>query len=299
MFFFFFKQKTAYEIYQCDWSSDVCSSDLTYLKLFGEICSRVYKNSGRLKQSVADSSFDAWTRFYKQDENAPNAIVSYYAKGSLIACALDLTIRRHTNSEKSLDDVMHILWKEYGAKNIGIPEGEIEKIASDIADMNLKDFFDDYLYGTQDLPIADLFADIGIQFKQRAAESSADKGGTAPSNNGETPAPWFGINSAAVDGGVRFTNVLDDGPAQKAGISAEDIGIALNGLKIEKSSFEKTLGMYQVGDTVSLHAFRRDELMEFRVTLEKPPETSCYFIVDEEATEVQLENRNKWLACLT
>ena len=25
---FFFKQKTAYEIYQCDWSSDVCSSDL-------------------------------------------------------------------------------------------------------------------------------------------------------------------------------------------------------------------------------------------------------------------------------
>ena len=26
--FFFFKQKTAYEIYQCDWSSDVCSSDL-------------------------------------------------------------------------------------------------------------------------------------------------------------------------------------------------------------------------------------------------------------------------------
>ena len=27
-FFFFFKQKTAYEIYQCDWSSDVCSSDL-------------------------------------------------------------------------------------------------------------------------------------------------------------------------------------------------------------------------------------------------------------------------------
>ena len=29
VFFFFFKQKTAYEIYQCDWSSDVCSSDLS------------------------------------------------------------------------------------------------------------------------------------------------------------------------------------------------------------------------------------------------------------------------------
>ena len=29
IFVFFFKQKTAYEIYQCDWSSDVCSSDLS------------------------------------------------------------------------------------------------------------------------------------------------------------------------------------------------------------------------------------------------------------------------------
>ena len=28
MLFFFFKQKTAYEIKECDWSSDVCSSDL-------------------------------------------------------------------------------------------------------------------------------------------------------------------------------------------------------------------------------------------------------------------------------
>jgi len=267
----------------------------TYLKLFAGTCSRVYKNSGRLKQSVTDSSFDAWTRFYKQDENAPNAIVSYYTKGSLIACALDLTIRRQTNSEKSLDDVMHILWKEYGAKNVGVPEGAIEKIASDVAGIHLKDFFDDYLYGTKDLPLAELFTDIGIQLKQRAAESSADKGGTAPSNNGKIPAPWFGISSAAADGGIKFINVFDNGPAQKAGVSAEDIGIALNGLKIDKSNFEKTLGMYQAADSVTLHAFRRDELMEFKITLEKPPETTCYFIVDEEATDEQRENRNKWL----
>ena len=31
MVFFFFKQKTAYEIKECDWSSDVCSSDLDIL----------------------------------------------------------------------------------------------------------------------------------------------------------------------------------------------------------------------------------------------------------------------------
>ena len=34
VFFFFFKQKTAYEIYQCDWSSDVCSSDLVVVSRY-------------------------------------------------------------------------------------------------------------------------------------------------------------------------------------------------------------------------------------------------------------------------
>ena len=56
----------------------------------------VLRQPGRQKQSVADSSFDAWTKYYQMDENTPNAVVSYYTKGSLIALALDLVIRQHT-----------------------------------------------------------------------------------------------------------------------------------------------------------------------------------------------------------
>ena len=269
----------------------------THLKLFGEIVTRVMRNNGRTKQSVADSSFDAWTKFYKQDENAPNSIVSYYTKGSLIACALDLTIRQQTKNEKSLDDVMQQLWRDYGSKTIGVPEGMIEKIASDVAGTDLQDFFADYLYDTNDLPLKDLFASMGIEMKFRAAESSTDKGGTPPSNNNnKKTVPWFGINSTAAEGGVKFVNVLDDGPAQKAGVAAEDIGIALNSLKIDKNNLEKTLASYQVGDTVTLHAFRRDELMEFRVKLGEPPKTTCYFTLSEEATDQQQLNRNHWLA---
>jgi len=266
----------------------------TYLKLFGQVCTRVFKHTGRHKQSVAESSFDAWTKFYKQNENAPNAIVSYYAKGSLIACALDLTLRRHTRSERSLDNVMQVLWKDYGSKSIGVPEGEIEKIASNIAGKDLSGFFNDYLYGTKDLPLEDLFTDIGIHFKQRAAESIDDKGGTAPSNNDKTPAPYFGANTAKDDGGVKFTHVFDDSPAQMSGISAGDVGVAVNGLKVDKESFEKVLGTYQAGDTISLHVFRRDELMEFSVKLEKTPETTCYFVVNNKANDLQMKNRSTW-----
>src|SRR5690625_7091112 len=74
----------------------------------------VYRGSGRFKQSIAHSSYDAWTRFYKQDENSPNAIVSYYTKGALAALGLDLLIQQRTDGQHSLDDVMRYMWQHYG-----------------------------------------------------------------------------------------------------------------------------------------------------------------------------------------
>ena len=69
-----------------------------YLELLGQTITRVIRGQGRRRQSVAESSFDAWTKFYKQDANAGNAIVSYYAKGALIALALDLKLRAETDA---------------------------------------------------------------------------------------------------------------------------------------------------------------------------------------------------------
>jgi predicted metalloprotease with PDZ domain len=88
--------------------------EAAYLKLIAKTINGVMRGSGRLKQSVADSSFDAWTKYYRQDENATNAVVSYYTKGSLVALLLDLTIRQQTRGRKSLDDVMRALWQRFG-----------------------------------------------------------------------------------------------------------------------------------------------------------------------------------------
>src|SRR3569833_4740185 len=78
------------------------------------MATRVWRTSGRFKQSLAESSFDAWIKLYKQDDNAPNAIISYYSKGALVALALDLLIRRDTRNARSLDNVMRALWRRYG-----------------------------------------------------------------------------------------------------------------------------------------------------------------------------------------
>ncbi len=84
----------------------------SYLELLGQTITGVLRTPGRHVQSVADSSFDAWIKFYRRDENAPNAVVSYYAKGALVALALDLTLR---DAGASLDDLMRLLWQRHGA----------------------------------------------------------------------------------------------------------------------------------------------------------------------------------------
>ena len=94
----------------------------SYLELLGQTITRVLRGSGRHQQSVADSSFDAWTKFYRQDENASNAIVSYYTKGALIALALDLMIREASNGQRSLDDLMRQLWQRYGRTPTASPK---------------------------------------------------------------------------------------------------------------------------------------------------------------------------------
>lgn len=81
-------------------------SEMQYLEMLGKTWNDVLRGDSRLRQSVAESSFDAWTKYYRQDENAPNAIISYYTEGSLVALALGLIIRTQTHGERSFDDVI-------------------------------------------------------------------------------------------------------------------------------------------------------------------------------------------------
>src|SRR5690606_28144180 len=109
------------------------------------------------------------TKYYRQDENAPNAIVSYYAKGSLVALGLDLTIRAETRGRKSLEDVMRALWQRYGrdfyssaGAGQGVEEDEIRGIFEQVSGVKLKRFFDRYIHGTEDVPLAKLLAPFGV-----------------------------------------------------------------------------------------------------------------------------------------
>lgn len=255
-----------------------------YLKLIEKTINNVQRGSGRLKQSVAESSFDAWTKYYRQDENAPNAIVSYYAKGSLVALLLDLVIRRDTKGRRSLDDVMRALWRRYGrdfysAKGgRGVSEQEVEALFDEITGLQLKPVFDLAVRGTRDLPLAEAFAAFGIVMTDRR------KGAT----------PSMAVRTQRDGSHCKLGAVHEAGAAHKAGLSAGDLLVAIDGLRVTSGNLDGLLQRYRVGDKIAVHAFRRDELMQFELTLEADAAPQ-YALEPREKPAAGMKLRKPWL----
>ncbi len=254
-----------------------------YLKLIAKTVNGVLRGSGRNKQSVAESSFDAWVKYYRQDENAPNAIVSYYTKGSLIGLALDLTIREQTSGKKSLDNVMRALWQRFGREfhvhGEGVQETEVEALFDAVTGLKLKRFFERYVRGTEDLPLEKLLAPFGV-------------GQTDKNKNAK---PGLGIRTVREGNDCKIANVYENGAAHRAGMSAGDILIAIDGLRVSAANLDTLLSRYRAGDIVQAHAFRRDELMTFSVEIARADIPQCAFEVQSKAATA-LRKRRAWLA---
>lgn len=267
----------------------------SYFELLGRTITRVQRSSGRTKQSIADSSFDAWTKFYKQDANATNAIVSYYAKGSLVALALDLKIRSETDSDKSLDDVMHACWAKWGASAEGMPEDGFETMAHEVTGLDLADFFAASVRGTGELPLRKLFRKFGIELVHRPSLGAKDKGGLEK-KNGTPPAVWFGGSIVNRNGKPVFTSIANGSPAELAGVAPGDEVVALDGLALRASNIDRHLKGRRDKDVCSLHVFRGDELLELKIKFQAAPADTAYLVLDEDV-DIHVETRRAaWLA---
>jgi predicted metalloprotease with PDZ domain len=244
-----------------------------YLGLLAQTISGVQRGAGRLKQTLEESSFDAWTKYYRQDENSPNSIVSYYTKGSLAALALDLTLRARSAGKTSLDEVMRALWQKWLTDGQGLAEDEWETIAQQVTGLSLQDFFDSALRSTEELPLSTLLAAQGVDMCWDYADHAADAGGIGKPAAGRKPRASLGVKTAPDTLGLRLVNVLDDGAAQQAGLAGGDVLVAVDGLKA--GDLDKMLARYRVGEKLTLHLFRRDELLVRDVVLHAQAAATC------------------------
>ena len=236
--------------------------DAAYFAVLERAINRVAAGAGRHLQSTAESSFDAWTKYYRQDENSPNSIVSYYVKGSLVALCLDLTIRARTRSRASLDDVLRLMWRRWGrdfysarqTTGHGLPEDGFPDIVAEATGLDLSDEIAAWADGTDELPLAEVLGPFGIRL-----EAATSNGGAA-----------IGARVAPREGGVAVLSAERDGPATLAGLSAGDLIVAIDGLRMTDARFKTLLARAQPGAQVRVHAFRREQLFETTMTLGRP-----------------------------
>jgi predicted metalloprotease with PDZ domain len=269
---------------------------MAYFEMMAETITRVMRGSGRHKQTLEESSFDAWTKFYKQDENAPNAIVSYYSKGALFALLLDLTIRLRTDNRCSLDDVMRELWQRYGRQSVGVPEDGFEKLVADVTSLDLQALFELGVRSTEELPLEEVLAEFAVEIHLRPAETANDQGRlVSQPPKAATAKPVLGAKCKEIDKRVRLLQVFDGGGAQQAGLAAGDEIVAVDGLNMNAEQMEQYIARQQDGVALTVHLFRRDELKVLRLIPLPAVADTCTIYLPQHPGSKQQQRLDHWL----
>ncbi|MEM7278425.1 MAG: PDZ domain-containing protein [Pseudomonadota bacterium] len=264
-------------------------SEASYLEVLAQQLTRVLRVPGRHRQSLYDSSFDAWTKLYKRDENADNSIISYYTKGSIVALALDLSLR--AAGQGSLDVVMREAWLRYGETGVGMPESGFEDLVCELAGKSWRDFFARFVHGTEDPLLDELFASVGIDYGLRSRAGLSDAGGS-PSD--QCDSAWLGMRLASDASGAVIVSVQRDSPATLAGLSAGDVIVAVDGLKASEKELLALQCAGQPDQTLTVSYFRRDEFHQTELSLGQPPLDTCYLQLRAEGSHESA--RQAWLS---
>jgi len=181
--------------------------DATYLRLLNKTLNQVMQAPGREVQSVAQASFDAWVKYYRQDENTPNATISYYTKGALVALCLDLTLR--AEGRTTLDDVMRALWVR--CKGGPMTEADLADTLQALGGRAFTRELAAWVHGTRDLPLQPLLQGAGVQVSR---EPSAVQ-------------QALGLRANESTGTVQIKTVLRGSAAEQAGFAAQDEWLAI------------------------------------------------------------------------
>ncbi|CAN7475170.1 M61 family metallopeptidase [Polaromonas sp. LjRoot131] len=250
-----------------------------YLKLLNKTINQVMQTPGRLVQSVAEASFDAWVKYYRQDENTPNATVSYYTKGSLVALCFDLTLRGEAREHRrakagTLDDVMRALWLRCKAG----PMREAD-FAEELAAAGHRPYAAElarWVHGRDELPLKALLQHHGVAVLEEPAQL----------------AQRLGLRVGESQGMVQVKTVLRGGAAERAGFAAGDEWLGL-----EPATKAAARGMnggwrmsrlddltHYAGDAKKVIALVSRDKRLMRLELAMPPALTTWRLAVQDAT---------------
>lgn len=240
---------------------------------------------GRLEQSVEESSFDSWIKYYRQDENSVNSQVSYYDKGAILGLLLDLEIRKQSKGSKSLDDVMRHLYTEFFKKNRNYTPADFQKAAELAAGSSLETFFAKYVRGTEELDYNAALATAGLRLET----------GALIEDGKPLERVYLGADVEQDEDRLLVRRVYAGSPAYNQGLNTGDQILALDNTRVTRDSFNARIAEKKPGDPISLTIFRFDELSTLLIKLGGRAEGTYRIVPLANQTEAQKQIFSAWL----
>ena len=247
-------------------------SDKEFLNARAAGITDLQNRPGRFETSVEEASFDAWVKYYRQDENSINNQISYYDKGEIVNMMLDITIRTASNGAKSLDNVMGHLYDEFYKKNRNFTPEDYQKVSEMMAGRSLEDFFSKYVRGEAEIDYAAIMAPIGI--KVEIAQPNKNRA-------------YIGADTAEENGRLNIRTVPAGTPAYDQGLNTGDQIVAIDGNRASTQFLQTYLGEKKPGDKVRLTLFRFDRIRDVDFTLGGNMRTEVSFAPVASPTEDQ------------
>ncbi|HET7114202.1 MAG TPA: PDZ domain-containing protein [Pyrinomonadaceae bacterium] len=240
---------------------------------------------GRLVQSVEESSFDSWVKFYRPDENTINSQVSYYDKGAILGLLLDLEIRKRSNGAKSLDDVLRTLYTEFFKKNRNYTPVDFQKLSESAAGGSLEEFFAKYVRGKDELDYNAALEPVGLRLETAAIGP----------NGQPAQRVHFGADLRQEEDRLMVTRVYAGSPAYDQGLNAGDQIVALDNARVTRDFFNARIAEKKPGDIVNLTIFRFDELSTLLIKLGGRADGNYRIVPLASPTEAQRRMLRSWL----
>ncbi|MBZ0204202.1 MAG: PDZ domain-containing protein [Ignavibacteria bacterium] len=260
----------------------VRTGQMDVIDFFKEISSGVEeerRRPGNRIQSVAESSFDAWVKFWRRTPNTYGSESDYYSKGSHVCIVLDLEIRNASGNKYSLDDVFRSMYERFPLDKKGYTNEDFQKVCEEFVGKKLDGFFNDYVTGTAPIAWEKYLNFAGLELK----------------SDDSTMAPVVGLYASKKGDKIVVDEVLTGSASEKAGLMSGDEIVAFDGLKLPYEEMEKRVKALNAGESITLMIFRNDKLREFKISLANKKMANYYLEKTANPSELQKGIYEKWV----
>jgi predicted metalloprotease with PDZ domain len=254
------------------------SNAKSYIENIAQMVNNERLRYGNNIQPLAESSFDAWIKYWSGKQNSQNAESDYYGKGSYVSLLLDLEIRQRSKNKFSFDDVLRTMYKRFPSTK-GFTNSDLQKVCEEFAGNSLKDIFTSYLYSTTSLPWEKILSYAGLEVTVKDSLKKIN----------------LGISVQDFGEKTRITNVTPNSPGEKAELDINDEIVALNGYRVRSSDFNERIASMKEGEEIRVTIFRNDKLKEIKLRLEYFGIPSYAVKKVEKPTELQQAIYESWL----